>query len=206
MSMFKTKKQLLFNPHDALMKEQFYTVYHELKNTGKQVFTVISTKDRGVVAQLIVNIGLVFAEMKKKVLLIDVNFSDPKLHLLLQSNHTKTVNDIISDFTCSYESFSSNLSKYLYCIPAKKTVHTGTTLVSMDEFDRAIAKWREDFDYIFLYSSEVFELPATHISAGKCDGVILAVKKRKDSLRTVQKAITDIKKKECELMGIVLYS
>ena len=32
MSMFKTKKQLLFNPHDALMKEQFYTVYHELKN------------------------------------------------------------------------------------------------------------------------------------------------------------------------------
>lgn len=206
MSMFKTKKQLLFNPHDALMKEQFYTVYHELKKTGKQVFTVISTKDRGVVAQLIVNIGLVFAEMKKKVLLIDVNFSDPKLHLLLQSNHTKTVNDIISDFTCSYESFSSNLSKYLYCIPAKKTVHTGTDLVSMDEFDRAIAKWREDFDYIFLYSSEVFELPATHISAGKCDGVILAVKKRKDSLRTVQKAITDIKKKECELMGIVLYS
>lgn len=206
MSMFKTKKQLLFNPHDALIKEQFYTVYHELKKTGKQVFTVISTKDRGVVAQLIVNIGLVFAEMKKKVLLIDVNFSDPKLHLLLQSNHTKTVNDIISDFTCSYESFSSNLSKYLYCIPAKKTVHTGTTLVSMDEFDRAIAKWREDFDYIFLYSSEVFELPVTHISAGKCDGVILAVKKRKDSLRTVQKAITDIKKKECELMGIVLYS
>ncbi|KWW51793.1 tyrosine protein kinase [Bacillus cereus] len=206
MSMFKTKKQLLFNPHDALMKEQFYTVYHELKKTGKQVFTVISTKDRGVVAQLIVNIGLVFAEMKKKVLLIDVNFSDPKLHLLLQSNHTKTVNDIISDLTCSYESFSSNVSKYLYCIPAKKTVHTGTTLVSMDEFDRAIAKWREDFDYIFLYSSEVFELPATHISAGKCDGVILAVKKRKDSLRTVQKAITDIKKKECELMGIVLYS
>ncbi|OTY71581.1 tyrosine protein kinase [Bacillus thuringiensis serovar vazensis] len=204
--MFKTKKQLPFNPHDALMKEQFYTVYHELKKTGKQVFTVISTKDRGVVAQLIVNIGLVFAEMKKKVLLIDVNFSDPKLHLLLQSNHTKTVNDIISDFTCSYESFSSNLSKYLYCIPAKKTVYTGTTLVSMDEFDRAIAKWREDFDYIFLYSSEVFELPATHISAGKCDGVILAVKKRKDSLRTVQKAITDIKKKECELMGIVLYS
>ncbi|EEK45644.1 Tyrosine-protein kinase (Capsular polysaccharide biosynthesis) [Bacillus cereus m1293] len=188
------------------MKEQFYTVYHELKKTGKQVFTVISTKDRGVVAQLIVNIGLVFAEMKKKVLLIDVNFSDPKLHLLLQSNHTKTVNDIISDFTCSYESFSSNLSKYLYCIPAKKTVHTGTTLVSMDEFDRAIAKWREDFDYILLYSSEVFELPVTHISAGKCDGVILAVKKRKDSLRTVQKAITDIKKKECELMGIVLYS
>ncbi|KXX98275.1 CpsD/CapB family tyrosine-protein kinase [Bacillus paranthracis] len=206
MSMFKTKKQLLFNPHDALMKEQFYTVYHELKKTGKQVFTVISTKDRGVVAQLIVNIGLVFAEMKKKVLLIDVNFSDPKLHLLLQSNHMKTVNDIISDFTCSYESFSSNLSKYLYCIPAKKTVHTGTTLVSMDEFDRAIAKWREDFDYILLYSSEVFELPVTHISAGKCDGVILAVKKRKDSLRTVQKAITDIKKKECELMGIVLYS
>lgn len=48
----------------------------------------------------------------------------------------------------------------------------------------------------FLYSSEVFELPATHISAGKCDGVILAVKKRKDSLRTVQKAITDIKKRK----------
>ncbi|MGQ0516041.1 CpsD/CapB family tyrosine-protein kinase, partial [Bacillus sp. D-CC] len=108
MSMFKTKKQLPFDPHDALMKEQFYTVYHELKKSDKQVFTVTSTKDRGVVGPLIVNIGLVFAEMKKKVLLIDVNFSDPKLHLLLQSNHTKTVNDIISDSTCSYESFSSN--------------------------------------------------------------------------------------------------
>ncbi|AHK37693.1 hypothetical protein BAPAT_1523 [Bacillus anthracis str. SVA11] len=39
--MFKTKKQLLFNPHDALMKEQFYTVYHELKkqeNKYSQLF------------------------------------------------------------------------------------------------------------------------------------------------------------------------
>lgn len=140
------------------------------------------------------------------MLLIDVNFSDPKLHLLLQSNHTKTVNDIISDPSCSYETFSSNLSKYLYCIPAKKTVHTGTPLVATDEFDDVIAKWKEDFDYIFLYSSEVFELPATHMIAGKCDGVVLAVKKRKDSLRTVQKVIANIKKKECELIGIVLYS
>ena len=56
----------------------------------------------------------------------------------------------------------------------------------MDEFDNAIAKWKEDFDYIFVYSSEVFELPATHIIAGKCDGVVLAVKS-KNSLRTVQK-------------------
>ncbi|SPT89349.1 capsular polysaccharide biosynthesis protein tyrosine kinase [Bacillus cereus] len=96
MSMFRTKKQLPFNMHDDLMKEQFYTVYHELKKSGKQLFTVSSTKDRGVVASLIVNMGLVFAEMKKKVLLIDVNFSDPKLHVLLQSNHMITVNDIIS--------------------------------------------------------------------------------------------------------------
>ncbi|PHF11319.1 tyrosine protein kinase [Bacillus wiedmannii] len=204
--MFKTKKKLPFNPHDALMKEQFYTVYHELKKSGKQVFTVTSTKDRGVIASLIVNLGLVFAEMKKKVLLIDVNFSDPKLHLLLQSNYTKTVNDIINDSPCSYESFSSNLSKYLYCIPAQKTVHTGTPLVATDEFDHVIAKWKEDFDYIFLYSSEVFELPATRMIAGKCDGVVLAVKKRKDSLRTVQKVIANIKRKECELIGIVLYS
>lgn len=66
MSMFKTKKKLPFNPHDAFMKEQFYTVYHELKKSGKQVFTVTSTKDRGVIASLIVNLGVVFAEMKKK--------------------------------------------------------------------------------------------------------------------------------------------
>lgn len=57
----------------------------------------------------------------------------------------------------------------------------------MDEFDNVIDKWKEDFDYIFFYSSEVFELPATYIIAEKCDGVILAVKKRKDSLRTVKK-------------------
>ena len=70
------------------------------------------------------------------------------------------------------------MSKYLYCIPAK-TVHTGTPLVAMDEFDNAIAKWKEDFDYIFFYSSEVFDLPATHIIAEKCDGVVLAVKSDK---------------------------
>lgn len=66
MSMFKKKKKLPFNPHDTLMKEQFYTVYHELKKSGKQVFTVTSTKNRGVIASLIVNLGLVFAEMKKR--------------------------------------------------------------------------------------------------------------------------------------------
>ncbi|EEL06918.1 Tyrosine-protein kinase (Capsular polysaccharide biosynthesis) [Bacillus cereus BDRD-ST196] len=188
------------------MKEQFYTIYHELKKSGKRVFTVSSTKDRGVVASLIVNMGLVFAEMKKKVLLVDMNFSDPKLHLLLHSNHMTTVNDILSSSALNYESFSSSFSEYLYCIPAKKNVHTGTPLVAMDEFDNVIDKWKVDFDYIFFYSSEVFELPATYIIAEKCDGVILAVKKRKDSLRTVKKVIADIKRKECELLGIVLYS
>ncbi|OOR05104.1 tyrosine protein kinase [Bacillus cereus] len=206
MSMFKRKKQLKVDPHDAVMREQFYTVYHELKKSGKQVFTVSSTKDRGVVATLIVNVGLVFSEMKKKVLLVDVNFSDPKLHLLLQSNYMITINDIIISSTLNYEDFSSSFSEYLYCIPAQKTVHNGTPLVAMDEFDNVIDKWKEDFDYIFFYSSEVFELPATHIIAEKCDGVILAVKKRKDSQSTVQKVIADIKRKECELLGIVLYS
>ncbi|MEJ9362681.1 tyrosine protein kinase, partial [Bacillus thuringiensis] len=37
-------------------------------------------------------------------------------------------------------------------------------------------------------------------------GMVLAVKKRKDSLRTVQKVIADINRKECELIGIILYS
>ncbi|KFN01678.1 tyrosine protein kinase [Bacillus clarus] len=206
MSMFKIKKKPDLDLHDAVMKEQFYTIYHELKKSGKQVFTVSSTKDRGVVASLIVNMGLVFAEMKKKVLLVDVNFSDPKLHLLLQSNRMTTINDIIISSTLNYESFSSSVSEYLYCIPAQKTVHNGTPLVAMDEFDNVIDMWKDEFDYIFFYSSEVFELPATHIIAVKCDGIVLAVEKRKDSLRTVKKVIANIEKKECELLGIVLYS
>lgn len=49
-----------------------------------------------------------------------MNFSDPKLHLLLHSNHMTTVNDILSSSALNYESFSSSFSEYLYCIPAKK--------------------------------------------------------------------------------------
>ena len=135
-----------------------------VEKSGKQLFTVSSTKDRGVVASLIVNMGLVFAEMKKKVLLIDVNFSDPKLHVLLQSDHdnSKRYNKL---FPCNYESFLV-ICLNTYIVFLQKTVHTGTPLVAMDEFDNAIAKWKEDFDYIFFYSSEVFDLPATHIIAG----------------------------------------
>ena len=41
-----------------------------VEKSGKQLFTVSSTKDRGVVASLIVNMGLVFAEMKKRCYLL----------------------------------------------------------------------------------------------------------------------------------------
>ena len=93
--------------------------------------------------------GLVFAEMKKKVLLIDVNFSDPKLHVLLQSlshDNSKRYNKL---FPCNYESFLV-ICLNTYIVFLQKTVHTGTPLVAMDEFDNAIAKWKEDFDYIFF--------------------------------------------------------
>ena len=95
MSMFRTKKQFAIR---CMMIDERAVLYgvSRVEKSGKQLFTVSSTKDRGVVASLIVNMGLVFAEMKKKVLLIDVNFSDPKLHVLLQSDHMITVNDIIS--------------------------------------------------------------------------------------------------------------
>ncbi|MEH7460139.1 CpsD/CapB family tyrosine-protein kinase [Bacillus sp. JJ1127] len=206
MLMFKIKKKLNFDPNDPVMQEQFYTIYQQLKKSGKQIFTVVSVKDRGVVASLIVNIGLVFAEMKKKVLLVDVNFSDPKLHLLLRSNHMTTINDVIVSSDLNYESFSSDCSEYLYYIPAQKTVHNGTTLVSMDEFDNLIHIWKGEFDYIFFYSSEIFDSSTTHIITGKCEGVVLAVKKRQDSLRAVQKVIRNMERKECELRAIVLYS
>ena len=47
MSMFRTKKQLPSDLHDDLMKEQFYTVYHELKNLGNNCSQLVQRRTEG---------------------------------------------------------------------------------------------------------------------------------------------------------------
>ncbi|MDP7977898.1 CpsD/CapB family tyrosine-protein kinase [Bacillus sp. WLY-B-L8] len=204
--MFKVRKRFQFDPSNIALKEQFYTICNNIQTYDLKLLTITSVKDRGDIAPIIVNLGFAFAEMHKRTLLVDMNLHTPKLHEFLSMDSSVTVQDLLVQTKIDYECCVSKISSHLYCIPAKKSIDDSTKLLSLEVIDSFIEEWKQIFDYILFYTAETLEAPGSQIITKKCEGVLLAVKRNKDSLRDIVHVKKKMERNKSIFLGTMLYS
>ncbi|ENQ3080958.1 CpsD/CapB family tyrosine-protein kinase [Bacillus cereus] len=204
--MFKVRKRFQFDPSNIALKEQFYAICNNIQTYDLKLLTITSVKDRGDIAPIIVNLGFAFAEMHKRTLLVDMNLHTPKLHEFLSMDSSVTVQDLLVQTKIDYECCVSKISSHLYCIPAKKSIDDSTKLLSLEVIDSFIEEWKQIFDYILFYTAETLEAPGSQIITKKCEGVLLAVKRNKDSLRDIVHVKKKMERNKSIFLGTMLYS
>ncbi|ART77772.1 hypothetical protein B4U37_17815 [Sutcliffiella horikoshii] len=133
-------------------------------------------------------LAISFAELGKKVLLVDANLRRPSLHKYFNIYNSSGLVNVINE-KGSINLFAKITSTPgLFLLPAGTSrdniSHTGL----LNKAEELMTDWSQFFDVILLETPSFLKSSDAHILSRKCDGVILVMKehstKKDDAIQT----------------------
>ena len=134
------------------------------------------------------NLAVVIAQSGKKVLLVDADFRRPRVHEQFNVSDAEGLSSVITGRAelsdAVQESDVANLS-LLVCGPKPENP---SELLTLPRFETLLDTLREKFDYVIIDSPPMLAVSDPSAVAARADGVILAVRIRKNGRRSAQQA------------------
>lgn len=145
------------------------------------------------------------ASSGKKVLLLDADMRKSTYIERFHVNEEVTgLSQVLSGQAGIGELLYSTNYENLDIIFAGPSVPNPTALLGERIFSALLKKLKEHYDYIFIDTPPVGSLIDAAVVAQKCDGAIFVVESEAVSYKVARKALEQIEKSGCEILGSVL--
>ncbi|MGX2960660.1 CpsD/CapB family tyrosine-protein kinase [Peribacillus sp. JNUCC 23] len=199
-----------FNPYDVKIKEQFYTICNNIESHLTKVDSILLMVTSLEQTQNIVNatayLAHAFSEQHKRVLIVDANFREPSLHTLYNMDHSFGLTTILLEEQHKLKDHPIKITDYLYCLPTGEIHFEPATLLTLKTFPNQIEEWKKHFDIILFHTSDSLNRPDAHIVAKYCDGIVLAIKERRDKLEKIVSVKKQFERAKHEIIGTMIIS
>lgn len=196
-----------------LLVESFRAVLTSLLFTAEgarcRLVTVTSPNPQDGKSTVAANLAMALAEMGRQVLLVDGDLRKPKQHALFNLENTWGLADLLEDETAvsAYprEAFYRETEvRNLYVLPSGPPVKNVGAMVHSDRFAALLARFRGEFDYVFVDTPPVLLVSDARVTGQRSDGVILVLRagqtRQADALQVVRR----LKEDGTRLLGTVL--
>lgn len=180
---------------------------------NKQV-VLITSYDSGVGKTTVcANLGIVLAQKKKKVIVIDANLRKPSLTCLFDMKKDCGLSSLIKNFqennTKAKEQIMESIIKVdeidgLFVLPSGPIHLCPTELIDSYEMRQLVHFLREEFDHILIDSPSLGNSTDALVLSHFVDGVILVAEYLKTTDRKIMLAIEQIKMVDAQIMGVVI--
>lgn len=174
---------------------------------NKDIRTILITssnfdEERDVVS---INIGLAMAEKGDKVLLIDGNLRDSKLHTILNIDNKKGLSNILNE-DLNYEETINiyGKEKDLHIITSGSDISNPSELLATDKMEGLIKKLENKYDTIILNSPAIGAISDAVTLSTVSDGTILVCEAEKTEIEDMKKGKELLEKVEANILGVVL--
>lgn len=174
---------------------------------NKDIRTILITssnsdEERDIVS---INMGLAMAEKGDKVLLIDGNLRDSKLHTILNIDNKKGLSNILNE-DLNYEEVINRhgTEKNLHIITSGSDISNPSELLAKDKMEDLIKKLKNEYDTIILNSPAIGAISDALTLSTISDGTILVCEAEKTEVEDVKKGKEILEKAEANILGIVL--
>jgi len=163
----------------------------QLANTGQKKSFVLTSSIPGEGKTVSsVNLAIAFAQLDKKVLLVDGDLRRSKLHRIFNINDPKGLVNYLTDQARENEIFKSTFIPNLYLLPSGPTPPNPSELLSSKRMKDLNVRLREMFDYIVFDSSPSLLVADACIIGNLVDATIFVSKagrtNREEAIRTLQ--------------------
>ncbi len=153
---------------------------------------------------VVVNLGLVFGEVGKHVIIADADFHRPTLHRTLKTPNAKGFSDLLAG-TGDLREAMSPVAEGVWLTPrgASSTALTRTGLGSA-RLPEVLDSMSVEAEFVLLDSSPILLIPDNLYMAAATDGIILVCQAGLTRPRDFLRAKTIIEKSGTPILGVVL--
>lgn len=155
------------------------------------------------------NLAKTAARMGKRVLLVDANLRQPKLHQLVGLAGVRGLENIVRGET-KWEEVIMPMGKSLFLITAGEKTNPTTPQDGFFPFlSTSLARWVEEvkacgkFDLVICDTPAFLNFFETKIIASHCDGVLLVMRMRKSQYSHLTQVCEQLRLANARLLGVV---
>lgn len=178
---------------------QFSTVDQELKT----IMVTSSGPGEGK-STTAANLAVVFAQLGKKVLLVDSDLRKPTVHHTFGMNNLIGFTTVLTKQTTLASAIVETEEKDLYVLPSGPIPPNPAEMLSSKAMEQFIADVKAAFDYIIFDTPPLLAVTDPQVLAKKCDGTILVVFSGKTEREQSVKGKELLEKAKSKLLGVVL--
>lgn len=149
------------------------------------------------------NLASVFAQNDAKVLLVDLDLRNPKIHRGFHLSNTKGIGNYMID-ELSKEEIINPINKNLDVITAGKRLPYPNEAVDSKKMKTLMSELREQYDYIILDCPPLTAVSDGYIISNFSDATLFVTASRSTNKKIAKQVIEELKKTKANVIGAVL--
>jgi len=164
---------------------------------------VTSTKQDEGKTTTICNLAMIMTELKKKILLIDLDLRKPSVHKMFKLSNKKGLTDILKNKD-DYKTYLNNVYPGLDVLSSGMIPANPAEIINSKALKELLKEVSQVYDYIFLDTPPVIMISDPIAISMFSDAVILAVKHGDTERDLAKRAVESLKQVNANIIGAVL--
>ena len=202
------REHILSQDTDFFIRESYNTlrsnVTFSLTGKGCKIVAVTSTNPGEGKSITALNIAVAYAEINKKVLLIDCDLRKPKVHRLLEIKPTPGLSNILIDESAPGEAIQK-LDKYGIDVIASGDIPPNSTqLLESEQLEELFEYVKDKYDFVILDTPPINIVIDACILAKHTSGIIYVIKQDYAKKDHILNAVRQLEFSQGRIIGFVL--
>lgn len=203
-----TKKLIANLDPKSPISEQYRTIRTNVQysSVDKEIKTLIVTSSGPAEGKstTVANLAVVFAQLGKKVLLVDADLRKPTVHRTFGVNNLFGFTTVLTKQATLGSTVLETDEKDLYILTSGPVPPNPAELLSSKSMEQFIEEAKEQFDYVLFDTPPLLAVADPQILANKVDGSIYVVYSGKTEIDQAKKAKELLENAQSKLVGVVL--
>ena len=204
------KSIISYNNPKSVISEQYRTIrtnieYSNVDQDKKTILVTSSDKNEGKTTT-VSNLAVSFANLNKKILLIDCDLRNPSIHKMFRLNNIYGLTDILAKDRAVDKCIQETELENLYVLTAGATPPNPAEILSSEKMKNLIEDLKNIYDYIFIDTPPIGLVTDAGVLSSFIDGVVLVVKSESVEKKYLEETKKKLDAVDARILGAILNS
>lgn len=204
------KSIISYNDPKSVISEQYRTIrtnieYSNVDQNTKTILVTSSDKNEGKTTT-VSNLAVSFANLNKKVLLIDCDLRNASIHKMFKINNIYGLTDILAKDRAVDKCIQETELENLYVLTAGAIPPNPAEILSSEKMKNLIEDLKNIYDYIFIDTPPIGLVTDAGVLSSFIDGVVLVVKSESVEKKYLEETKKKLDAVDARILGAILNS
>ena len=204
------KAIISYNDPKSVISEQYRAIrtnieYSNVDQNTKTILVTSSDKNEGKTTT-VSNLAVSFANLNKKVLIIDCDLRNPSIHKMFKLNNIYGLTDILAKDRAVDKCIQETELENLYVLTAGAIPPNPAEILSSEKMKNLIEDLKNIYDYIFIDTPPIGLVTDAGVLSSFIDGVVLVVKSESVEKKYLEETKKKLDAVDARILGAILNS